>query len=106
MGFMKKRPYNSLKRQKKIETYYDDVSISQRSMVIWLDSLLMKPEDLFKMHEHHIHTMEMRGLSSTPFHKDKKIDAWIRKKINTVVSTYRTHKYHEEHTNDFRRSKV
>ena len=106
MGFMKKRPYNSLKRQKKIETYYDDVSISQRSMVIWLDSLLMKPEDLFKMHEHHIHTMEMRGLSSPPFHKDKKIDAWIRKKINTVVSTYRTHKYHEEHTNDFRRSKV
>ena len=77
---MKKRPYNSLKRQKKIETYYDDVSISQRSMVIWLDSLLMKPEDLFKMHEHHIHTMEMRGLSSPPFHKDKKNRCLDKKK--------------------------
>ena len=87
------------------QTYYNDISDTLRSMVVWLDDLLRKPEDLFKMHEHHIHLIEFRLYTKTPFHKNKKIDAWVREKINTVASTYRSHKALERLENDLRREK-
>ena len=91
MGFMRQKKV----KQQKLETYYDEISDTTRSMVVWLDNLLRKPDDLLNMHEHHIHLIEMRAITS-PFHKNKKIDAWIKNKINTVVSTHRYHKEMEE----------
>jgi len=101
MGILKSR---KVKKEKPKETFYDEISHTTRSLVVWLDDLLRKPEDLFKMHEHHIHLMEMRAITATPFHKDKKIDSWIKNKIHTVVSTYRYYEDIEDFKYGLRRS--
>lgn len=88
---------------KKLETYYDDISDTTRSMVVWLDDLLRKHEDLAKLHRHHIHLMQIRSYTKTPFHKNKKIDAWVRDKIKTVVDTYFQNEALEELKKDLRR---
>ncbi len=100
MRFSKSR---KVKKEVKQETYYDDISDTTRSMVVWLDDLLRKPEDLFKLHRHQIHTMQIRVDTKTPFHKNKTIDAWIRDKINTVVYTYLQNEAYEEQMQDLRR---
>tara|TARA_R100000479_G_scaffold155696_1_gene91949 strand:- start:348 stop:659 length:312 start_codon:yes stop_codon:yes gene_type:complete len=100
MRFSKSR---KVKKEVKQETYYDDISDTTRSMVVWLDDLLRKPEDLVKLHRHQIHTMQIRAETKTPFHKNKTIDTWIRNKINSVVHTYLQNEAYEEQKQDLKR---
>lgn len=102
MGILKSR---KVKKEKPTETYYDDINDTTRSMVVWLDDLLRKPEDLVKLHRHQIHTMQVRADTKTPFHKNKTIDTWIRDKIKTVVYTYLHNEAYEEQKEDLRRYK-
>ena len=92
-----KKHYKTKQAEKK--TYYDELDDSCRSLVIWLDSLLMRPEDIYKMHRHIIHTMEMRACMANgiPIHKDKKINKWIGDKIYEVVKIHRIHEMNNEH---------
>lgn len=86
------------KKQAKQKTYYDELDDDCRSLVIWLDSLLMKPDDIYKMHRHIIHTMEMRACMSPqqPWHKNKVINKWIADKIYEVVKIHRIHELNAE----------
>ena len=75
------------KKQSNI-TYYDEISKSLRPFVFWLDELINNPNQIIKMHKHHIHMLEVRaGLN--PFHKNKDINKWIQNKVYGVVKIYR-----------------
>jgi len=78
-------------KQAEQETYYDDISKSQRSFVFWLDELINNPNEIINMHRNHIHLIEMRALTAynQPFHKNKKINKWIIGKIDNVVKIHR-----------------
>ena len=82
------------------QTYYNDISDTLRSMVVWLDDLKRNPLDIYKMHAHHIHLLEMRACMANgqPIHKDKKINKWVADKIYDVVKIHRIHEKDLEET--------
>ena len=71
--------------------YYNEINAQTRSLVVWLDDLKNNPDQIIKMHKHHIHLIEMRACNAytQPFHKDKKINKWITDKIYDVVKVHR-----------------
>tara|TARA_B100000965_G_scaffold176025_1_gene146826 strand:- start:6537 stop:6782 length:246 start_codon:yes stop_codon:yes gene_type:complete len=71
--------------------YYNEINAQTRSLVVWLDDLKNNPDQIIKMHKHHIHLIEMRACTAytQPFHKDKKINKWITDKIYDVVKVHR-----------------
>jgi len=82
------------------QTYYNDISDTLRSMVVWLDDLKRNPLDIYKMHKHHIHLLEIRACTAytqQPFHKDKKINKWVSDKIYQVVKIHRINEMNNEH---------
>lgn len=75
------------------QTYYNDITHGLRSMVVWLDNLIKNPNEIIKMHDHHIHLLEMRAsmANGQPIHKDKNINKWVTDKLYDVVKIHRIH---------------
>lgn len=83
------------KKQVEEKTYFDQLTNTQRPMVFWLDELLNNPDTIRQLHSHHIHLLEIRaGIS--PFHKDKKINQWIKDKIRNIVLIHKVNKFNAE----------
>lgn len=70
--------------------YYNEINAQTRSLVVWLDYLKNNPDQIIKLHKHHIHLIETRACLQ-PFHKHKKINKWITDKIYDVVKVHRIH---------------
>tara|TARA_B100001029_G_C14990087_1_gene411474 strand:+ start:62 stop:361 length:300 start_codon:yes stop_codon:yes gene_type:complete len=73
-----------------MKTYYDEINGGLRHMVVWLDQLIANPDEIYKMHRHHIHLLQIRGFMTIeqPFHKNPKINKWINDKLYKVVEMY------------------
>ena len=82
-----------------MKNYYNELDLKSKDIVLWMDILNSDPNKIYKltpMTMYFLDSLSLRGY--TAFHDNKKIDAWIRKKIKTVVLTYRTHKKDLEET--------